>query len=39
VLGATVQGRVAWLTNDAVNIIQTALAAVVAGVAVWRGGW
>jgi uncharacterized protein (TIGR00297 family) len=34
VLGATLQGRVGWLTNDAVNVIQTCVAAVVAGVAV-----
>jgi uncharacterized protein (TIGR00297 family) len=37
-LGAVEQGRVAWLTNDAVNVAQTALAAVVgAGVAAWLG--
>jgi uncharacterized membrane protein len=29
-LGAAVQGRVAWLTNDVVNIIQICLAAALA---------
>ena len=37
VLGATLQGRVAWLTNDVVNVIQTCVAAVLAGVAVAAG--
>ncbi len=29
-LGATVQGRVAWLTNDVINVLQISLAAVLA---------
>jgi uncharacterized membrane protein len=29
-LGATVQGRVGWLTNDAVNAIQISVAAALA---------
>lgn len=29
-LGATVQGRISWLTNDLVNVIQISLAAAIA---------
>ncbi len=29
-LGATVQGRVAWLSNDLVNMIQISVAAAIA---------
>ena len=37
-LGAVEQGKVAWLTNDAVNVVQTCVAAVLAaGVAAQRG--
>mmetsp|Transcript_4455 Transcript_4455/g.18113 ORF Transcript_4455/g.18113 Transcript_4455/m.18113 type:complete len:356 (+) Transcript_4455:15-1082(+) len=35
VLGATLQGRVPWLTNEFVNVINTLIGAVVAGV-LWR---
>ena len=31
-LGAVVQGRVAWLSNDLVNMIQISVA---AGIAIW----
>ena len=33
-LGATAQGRVAWLSNDLVNVVQITLAAALAMVAV-----
>ncbi len=29
-IGASVQGRVSWLTNDLVNMLQISLAAVIA---------
>ena len=40
VLGAAVQGRVAWLSNDVVNALQISVAAVLAvgGHLLWQPG-